>query len=129
MSKRFPNMAFLLLNYSLSLSLSLYIYIYIFIERENLTRVLNICNRANMSLKIENWKVDAATFEVNKTNHSLDIMKKQFKRQLSVSPRKQTFLCNTYTKEKHFTFSLRRNIIGDTYFQYIIYNFVRRFFH
>ena len=82
-----------------------------------------------MSLKIENWKVDAATFEVNKTNHSLDIMKKQFKRQLSVSPCKQTFLRNTYTKEKHFTFSLRRNIIGDTYFQYIIYNFVRRLFH
>lgn len=49
-------------------------------------------------------KNDAAIFEVNMTNHSQDITKNQFKRQLKVQSRKQTLLCNKYLEEKYSAF-------------------------
>ena len=44
-------------------------------------------------------KIDAATFEVNMTNQSQDIMKKQFQQQLKIPSHKQILSCNMYTNE------------------------------
>ena len=40
-------------------------------------------------------KIDAATFEVNMTNHSQDITRKQYQRQVTVPSYEQTLLRNT----------------------------------
>ena len=50
-------------------------------------------------------RIAAATFEVNIANHSQDITKKTFQRQITTPPHKQTLLRNTYMEEKYFTFS------------------------
>ena len=55
------------------------------------------------------FKSDAATFEVNMTNHSQDITKRQFEQKMTVSPHKKTLLYNMKMEEKCFTFCSRRN--------------------
>ena len=62
-------------------------------------------------------KIDAAIFEVNMTNHSQDITKKQFQQQLVVPPHKQTLLRNMYMKENYLTYFLKRNIVDNRKFQ------------
>ena len=54
-------------------------------------------------------KIDAATFEVDMANQSLDNTKKHFQRQLTISPHIQSLV-----KEKHLTFFLRKNTVDDT---------------
>ena len=58
-------------------------------------------------------KTDTAIFEVNMTNHSQDITKKQFQQQLVAPPHKQTLLRNTYMEENYLTYFLKRNIVDN----------------
>ena len=51
-------------------------------------------------------KTDAITFEVNMTNPSQDIIKKQFQRQLTVPQ----LIWQYVFEKKSFTFVLRRNV-------------------
>ena len=46
-------------------------------------------------------KSEAATFEVNLTNHIQDNTKKDFRRQSTIHPHKQTLFPNKYMKEKY----------------------------
>ena len=59
-----------------------------------------------MSSKKEQWLgadillfAFSATFEVNMTNHSQDITKKQYQQQLTVPPHKQTLVRNSYMEK------------------------------
>ena len=49
-------------------------------------------------------KIDTAIFEAIMTNHSEDITKNLFQRQLMVPLRKQTLLRITFMEEKYSTF-------------------------
>ena len=49
-------------------------------------------------------KIDVATFEVNMTNHSQDIAKKQ----LAVPPYNETLLRNTYIDENYIIFFFKK---------------------
>ena len=58
-------------------------------------------------------KIDAAKCEVDMTYHFQDITKKQFRRQLTIPPHKQSLLHNTYMEGEILTLLLRRTVMDN----------------